>query len=261
MSYPTISPISSSSTLVASPLPFDHHLDGVPTKHPVLKLVTDWSFPQLEVGTRMSGKGFIEPHRNNLPRRKRKVVVAPQDISHEIDKTSSRTRAEANADSDLKTNSESQSMRGKQSICPQELSKGIMLGFLVEGDESYDHDENIVRIKVYDGSTDPLSTPPSASTSSSYLQLPLPTNPLSYIDGTTSLTDSQIQQACTFIDEHLSIPLADRTVDKLRPGGVSVLILAPRHRPEEAMTIGVSYLAGTENVEKGIGEMKRDKAR
>jgi hypothetical protein len=260
MSYPTISPISSSSTLVASSLPLDHHLDGVPTKHPVLKLVTDWSFPQLEVGTRMSGKGFIEPHRNNLPRRKRKVVVAPQD-SHEIDKTSSRTRADVNADSDLKSNSESQSMRGKQSICLQELSKGIMLGFLVEGDES---DENIVRIKVSDGSTDPLSTPPSpssASTSSSYLQLSLPTNPLSYIDGTTSLTDSQIQQACTFIDEHLSIPLADRTVDTLRPGGVSVLILAPRHRPEEAMTIGVSYLAGIENVEKGIVEMKRDKAR
>jgi hypothetical protein len=46
----------------------------------------------------------------------------------------------------------------RQSICAQELSKGITLGFLTKGD---DHDENIVRIKVYDDSTTPLASAPS----------------------------------------------------------------------------------------------------
>jgi hypothetical protein len=39
----------------------------------------------------MTGKGFIEPHRNNLPRRKRKVLTTAKDgaaaITLEIDKT------------------------------------------------------------------------------------------------------------------------------------------------------------------------------
>ena len=148
----------------------------------------------------------------------------------------------------------------RQSICPQQLSKGIILGFLAEGDE---RDQNIVRIKVYDDSTTPLFSPPSPSRTSTtlstlssepYLELTLPTDSLSYIDGTTSLTDSQIQQACTFIDEHISIPSSINST--LRPGHVSVLILTPCIRPEEAMSIGISYLAGMEDMDKGVQEMK-----
>ena len=284
MSCPIRSPTSSSSTLIVSPLPLDHHINSIPSKKPVLKLLTtpysSWSFPGLEVDKRMSGKGFIEPHRNNLPRRTRKqrVVTATPDV-HEIDKTSSQTllptseagprssiqdsirltsaalpqryrsRSEfglttkdvsghqPRADSDLVA-----ILRKRQFICAQELSKGVILGFLAEGDE-------YVRIKVYDDST-PLSLSPPPTSSVPYLQLPLPANPLSYTDGTTSLTDTQIQQACTFIDEHA-----------LRPGHVSVLILAPRTRPEEAMSIGVSYLAGIQNTDRGIEEMEGDNAR
>jgi hypothetical protein len=158
----------------------------------------------------------------------------------------------------------------RQSICAQELSKGITLGFLAEGHE---HDENIVRIKVYDDSTTPLASAPSppspASTSPStlssepHLQLTLPTDSSSYTDGTTSLTDSQIQQACTFIDEHISIPLAGTSSinGTLRPGHVSVLILTPCIRPEEAMSIGISYLAGIEGMGKVVQEMKGDKVK
>jgi hypothetical protein len=92
------------------------------------------------------------------------------------------------------TNSESQSMRQIQSMCSQELAKGHRLGFLTEGDDR-DQDENIVQINVYNGSTTPFSSPrspcstptPSAPSSSKHhLHLPLPTNPLSYTDGTTS---------------------------------------------------------------------------
>ena len=92
-------------------------------------------------------------------------------------------------------------------------------------------------INVYYDST-PLSSsiiPSSASASSSKLLLRLALSPNSsaYTDGTTSLTDSQIQQACTFIEEHISISNGKNK----RPGGVSVLILAPQMRPEEAMYI------------------------
>jgi len=41
---------------------------------------------------------------------------------------------------------------------------------------------------------------------------------------------------------------------------VSILILAPCIRPEEAMSIGISYLAGMEDMGKGVQEMKGDKA-
>ena len=128
-------------------------------------------------------------------------------------------------------------------MCCQELAKGVTLGFLAEGDEDYD--ENTVQIKVYNDSIpNPSSpSPTSRSTSASsqlHLQLSLPTNALSHTDGTTSLTDSQIQQACTFIDDHLSIQ------ESLNNTRLSVLILTPRMRPEEAMSIGISYLAGVE---------------
>ena len=155
----------------------------------------------------------------------------------------------------------------RKSICAQELSKGIILGFLADGDE---RDENIVRIKVCNDPTTPLFSPLSPSTTLStlsselHLQLTLPTDSSSYIDGTTSLTDSQIQQACTFIDEHISIPLADPTSinSTQRPGHVSVLILTPCFRPEEAMSIGISYLAGLEDMERGgAQEVKEEKAK
>jgi hypothetical protein len=282
MSCPIRSPTSSSSTLIVSPLPLDHDLNTISSKKPVLKLLTtpysSWSFPGLEVDKRMSGKGFIEPHRNNLPRRirKRRIVTATPDV-HEIDKTSSQTllptseagprssieesirltsaalpqryrsRSEISLSTTKDVRADPDLLRRRQSICAQELSKGVILGFLAEGDE-------YVRIKVYDDDSTPLSLPPSPSSSPtpsvSYLQLPLPANPLSYTDGTTSLTDTQIRQACTFIDEHA-----------LRPGHVSVLILAPRTRPEEAMSIGVSYLAGIQNTDRGIEEMEATNAR
>ena len=158
----------------------------------------------------------------------------------------------------------------RQSICAQELPRRITLGFLADGDE---HNENIVRIKAYNDSTTPLASPPlppspastslSISPSEPHLQLTLPTDLLSYTDGTTSLTDSQIQQACTFIDEHISIPLADTSpIDStLRPGHVSVLILTPCIRPEEAMSIGISYLAGIEDMGKDVQGMKGDKTK
>ena len=151
----------------------------------------------------------------------------------------------------------------RQSICAQELSKGITLGFLTEGGE---HDKNIVRIKVYDDSTTPFASLPSPLSPAPtpilspepHLQLTLPTDSSSYTDGTTSLTDSQIQQACTFIDEHISISLADTSS---RPGHVSILILTPCIRPEEAMSIGISYLAGIEGMGKVVQEIKGDKAK
>lgn len=151
-----------------------------------------------------------------------------------------------------------------KSICAQELSKGIILGFLAAGDE---RDKNIVRIKVFNDSLTPLvshpsspsrtSTTPSTISSEPYLQLTLPTDSSSYIDGTTSLTDSQIQQACTFIDEHISLADTSSINSTLRPGHVSVLILTPCIRPEEAMSIGISYLAGMEDIGK---EVKGDEA-
>jgi hypothetical protein len=359
-------PSPSSSTLTVPPFLLDHFLD---------------------VEKRMSGKGFIEPHRNNLPRRKRKVVTTADhsaSIALEIDKTvsqilpptseagppfsiqqsilqegtsptisspASQTKIHASSSVDTNITEPPSSLRAsptpssplpksptssnsstfflshptfqtpkrsvfhghhlddaiprsplpitlskghlqptsatlprrhrlsvareeqrrrslaeqqRKSICAQELSKGIILGFLA-GDES---DENVVRIKVYNDSTTPLVSPPSSpsrtsTTSSSLssepqLQLILPTDSSSYIDGTTSLTDSQIQQACTFIDEHISIPLAD-TISP-RPGHVSVLILTPCIRPEEAMSIGISYLAGMEDMGKDVQEMKGDEA-
>ena len=151
----------------------------------------------------------------------------------------------------------------RKSICAQELSKGIILGFLAEGEAP---DENIVRIiKVFDDSTTPSRTSSPTLSSEPHLQLTLPTDSSSYIDGTTSLTDSQIQQACTFIDEHISVPLADTSSingSTLRPPGhVSVLILTPCIRPEEAMSIGISYLAGMEDMGKGFREIKGDKAK
>lgn len=176
-------------------------------------------------------KGHLQPTSATLPRRHRLSVAREQERRRSI------------------------AEQQRHSICAQELSKGITLGFLAEGDK---HDENIVRIKVYDDST----TPPSTVTLSSepHLQLTLPTDSSSYTDGTTSLSDSQIQQACTFIDEHISIPPAgiDST---LRPGHVSVLILTPWFRPEEAMSIGISYLTGIEDMGKCIPEMKGDKAK
>ena len=372
-------PSSSSSTFLVPPFLLDHHID---------------------IDKRMSGKGFIEPHRNNLPRRKRKVVTST--IALEIDKTISQIlpptseagprssieesnlydgtsptstdhatfgftatsmcppaiQTQIHASSSVDTNiteppsslrasptpssplhnspvpsnssmlflshptfqtpkrslfhgyhlddalprspppitpskghlqptsatlprrhrlsvaREEQRRRSlaeqqRQSICAQELSKGITLGFLADGDG---HDENIVRIKVYDDSTTPFASPPPpspASTSSStlssgpHLQLTLPTDSSSYTDGTTCLTDCQIQQACTFIDEHISIPLADTSSinSTLRPGHVSVLILTPCIRPEEAMSIGISYLAGIVDMGKDVQEMKGDKAK
>jgi len=158
------------------------------------------------------------------------------------------------ADSNLVANWQGQSIRRRHSVCAQELSKGIVLGFLTEKG-----DENIVRINVYDPAI-PLSSSPSpspspstlpTSTSEPHLQLSLPTDPSSYTDGTTSLTDFQIQQACTFIDEHISIPLVEPSSTS-RPGRMSVLILAPSIRPEEAISIGISYLAGIEDMNKGV---------
>ena len=191
-------------------------------------------------------KGHLQPTSATLPRRHRLSVAREQE----------RRRRSIE--------------QQRQSICAQELSKGITLGFLAEEDE---HNKNIVRIKVYDDSTTPLTSPPSspspASTSpstlcsESHLQLTLNIDSSSYTDGTTSLTDSQIQQACTFIDEHISIPLADTSSinSTLRPGHVSVLILTPCIRPEEVMSIGISYLAGIEDMGKGVEEMKGDEAK
>ena len=187
-------------------------------------------------------KGHLQPTSDTLPRRHRLSVAREERRRRSI------------------------AEQQRQSICAQELTKGITLGFLAEENE---HDEKVVRIiKVYDdsiisfaSSSSPATISPSTLSSESYLQLTLPTNSSSYIDGTTSLTDSQIQQACTFIDEHISIPLVDTSSinsSTLRPGHVSVLILTPCIRPEEAMSIGISYLAG---IEDGVQETKGDKAK
>jgi len=315
--------------------------------------------PPFLLDNRMNGKGFIEPHRNNLPRRKRKVVTTAEHgaaIALEIDTAVLPPPSEAGPRSSFQESNDSQihpsssvdtniteppsslptpstlhnsptfsnsptiflthsafqtskpsffhgyhldnalppsktpskgyiqptsatlprrhrlsvaqedrrrkslAEHQRKSICAQELSKGIILGFLAEGDE---HDENIVRIKVYDDSTTPSRTSSTSPILSSelHLQLTLPTDSSSYIDGTTSLTDSQIKQACTFIDEHISIPLADTSSinSTLRPGHVSVVILTPCIRPEEAMSIGISYLAGMEDMGKGVHEINEDK--
>lgn len=209
-------------------------------------------------------KGHLQPTSATLPRRHRSLVLSV--ARKEVDGGMIRqTRVGAN--SRLVRNSESQSMRRRPSMCSQELAKGLTLGFLTDGD---DHNKNVVRIKVYDDSTTPLSLISSLSSSGSpsptpassscgvdlHSQLTLPTpHPFSHIDGTTSLTDSQIQQACTFIDEHIStIPepsnTTTATTTTTRSGRASVLILTPRTRPEEAMSIGVSYLAGMEEIDK-----------
>lgn len=384
---------SSSSTLIVPPFLFDHHLDDVPTKKPDLRLdiapYSNWSFSGRQVDKRMSGKGFIEPHRNNLPRRKRKVVTTAEDgaaianlktVSQILLPTSEAGPRSSVEESNLHNGTSPTSLeratfgftassicppaiqttsssvdtniteppsspcasptpsalhprspalsssstfflshptfqtpkrslfhgyhldetvprsplpitpskghiqptsatlprrhhrlslarqqerrrrsieeQQRQSICAQELSMGITLGFLAEGDE------NIVRIKVYNDSTTPLAppSPPSPALSplfpEPHLQLTLPTDSSFYTDGTTSLTDSQIQQACRFIDEHISTPPADTSSinGALRPGHVSVLILAPCIRPEEAMSIGISYLAGIEDIMEGDKE-------
>ena len=49
----------------------------------------------------------------------------------------------------------------------------------------------------------------------SHLHPTLPTDLSSYTDGTTILTDSQIQQDCTFVDEHISIPPARDSIPRL----------------------------------------------
>ena len=57
--------------------------------------------------------------------------------------------------------------------------------------------------------------------------------------------------------------LADNTSlinSTLQFESVSVLILTPCIRPEEAMSIGISYLAGIEDMVKGVQEMEGDKA-
>lgn len=213
-------------------------------------------------------KGHLEPTSATLPRRHRSVVLSiarereqrrrsiaeqqttlaaqrNQKLNDAWKEVGTQKIKQTRADAEI-TNSESQSMRQTQSMCSQELAKGLRLGFLTEGDDR-DQDENIVQINVYDGSTTPFSSPRSPSSPSSskhHLHLPLPTNPLSYTDGTTSLTNSQIQQACTFIDEQLSVS----------NGRVSVLVLAPRMRPEEAMSIGVSYLVGRRVTEETDGD-------
>ena len=190
-------------------------------------------------------KGHLQPTSATLPRRHRLSV----------------TREELRRKCLLE-------QQGK-SLCEQELSKGIILGFLAAGDE---REENIVRIiKVFNDSIPPSRTSTALSTLSSepYLQLTLPSDSTSYIDGTTSLTDSQIQQACTFIDEHISPPPADTssinsnsgsTLRRRSGNDVSVLILGPCIRPEEAMSIGISYLAGKEDMMKGVEEGKGDEA-
>jgi len=79
MSQHTKSPgSSSSSTLIVPPFPLD---SGI-TKKDLDSELNRGSYPgwvRPDVDKRMSGKGFIEPHRNNLPRRKRRVVTAPVD--------------------------------------------------------------------------------------------------------------------------------------------------------------------------------------
>ena len=224
-------------------------------------------------------KGHLQPTCATLPRRPRCLGLSaareqeqkarrsigeqqqtvPTAVRVQSQNTSSGQRiGQTRADADVEdltghvANSESQKkMRRKQSVCAQELSNGITLGFLEEGDEL---DENIIRIKVYyyDDSTIPLHSPSSSSSESeSNLLLFLPTNPLSYTDGTTSLTDHQIRRACTFIDEHIS-PISINN-GNTRPGRkASVLILTPRIRPEDAMSIGVSYLAGTMDKEEAM---------
>ena len=190
-------------------------------------------------------KGHLQPTSATLPRRHRLSV----------------TREELRRKCLLE-------QQGK-SLCAQELSKGIILGFLAAGDE---REENIVRIiKVFNDSIPPSRTSTTLSTLSSepYLQLTLPSDSTSYIDGTTSLTDSQIQQACAFIDEHISPPPADTSLINSNSGStlrrrsgndVSVLILTPCMRPEEAMSIGISYLAGKEDMRKGVEDGKGDEA-
>ncbi|KAF8815982.1 hypothetical protein BYT27DRAFT_7248676 [Phlegmacium glaucopus] len=222
-------------------------------------------------------KGHLQPTSATLPRRRRSLVLSVARAEERrrrqqqttLDTVQSQVRNDAwirqtrpEVDTDPVTDLESQKMQRIQSMCSQELTKGLVLGFFAEGDE---HDENIVRINVYTDSTTPVSSliptsssssgsplpsPASSSPSNLHLQLSLPSNPLSYTDGTTSLTDSQIQQACTFIDEHISIIL-ESSNNNTRRGRASVLILAPRTRPEEAMSIGVCYLAGIEELDKG----------
>ena len=214
-------------------------------------------------------KGHLQPTAATLPRRHRSLVLReqerrrrlpiaeqqtpkPDDTLEKADShfKDSQTRTETDIDSEpvlVAVNSESQSMRRRHSMCAQELSEGIILGFLPEGDE------NVVRINVYDDSTtsspsSPSSTPIPTSSSEIHLELPMPTNPLSYTDGTTSLSDSQIQQACAFIDEHISVVRR-----------ISVLILTPRTRPEEAMSISISYLAGVEKIDMNKGAAEGDK--
>ena len=79
---------TSSPTLSASPtfvvISLDHQQPS--TKKPDLKLhiapYSSWTVPsEVDNKRMMTGKGFIEPHRNNLPRRKRRVITAPVDTA------------------------------------------------------------------------------------------------------------------------------------------------------------------------------------
>ena len=190
-------------------------------------------------------KGHLQPTSATLPRRHREQrhTAVPNDALKEVGDQMIK-EVKADTDTDMVTKSKSQGMRQIPSRCYQTLAKGVILGFLTD-----DNDENIVQIKVYDNSlTSSSSSPRSLFPSSElHLQLSPPPNLLSHTDGTTSLTGSQIQQACTFIDEHISIQDPSKNT---RPERVSVLILAPRSRPEEAMSIGISYLAGMEEIDK-----------
>ena len=189
-------------------------------------------------------KGHLQPTCATLPRRNRSSVLS---VAREQDQRRRSIAEQAAVRSQQLSDARNGRRIRRQSICAQELVKGVILGFLTEGDE------NVVRIKVYHDSTALSSSiiPSSTSASSSELLLKLSLSPNSsaYTDGTTSLTDSQIQQACTFIEEHISIPEISNDDNNNSSKRVSVLILGPRMRPEEAMSIGVSYLAG---MEKGI---------
>lgn len=132
------------------------------------------------------------------------------------------------------------------SICTYIL-RGIALGFLAEGEG---HDENIVRIKVYPPPSplSPVSTSPSTLSSDSFNSISNhffpPIHP-SYTNDTTSLTDSQIQQAYTF-DEHIPIlQLVDTSS-----------INSTLHFDCVGSDTHQTYLSGIEDMGKSVQEMK-----
>ncbi|KAF8815981.1 hypothetical protein BYT27DRAFT_7248674 [Phlegmacium glaucopus] len=194
-SYASSSSSSSLDTNITEP---PSSLHATPSSSPETSKSSFTRCVARPISTSDNTKGRLSPTSATLPRRRRSPVLSVTQEEERrrrqqqtnLDTVQSQKRNDAwirqtrpEVDTDPVTDLESQNMQRIQSMCSQELTKGLVLGFLAEGDE---RDENVVRINVYDDSTTPLSSPliprspgspPPSPDSSSFSNLHLQLSP------------------------------------------------------------------------------------